>query len=189
MIFLQNQNISISQLQFISSHKSYFKTYDKCYTHDDSDSIIPLKYSCTGQCESENRTMHRNNTVQEQQKQRVKINTVQGSNTVSNLVLWSQSTTKDFIRAKNKLQSVSYYSAHKSSNHWFSKVYTISPVTDLYQTKSTDTIINCKIFEESVSYVLPLLKKHILWPGLAGIVDPSTNSMHEGMYSSRRSDS
>ena len=59
------------------------------------------------------------------------------------------------------------YSAHKSSNHIFSKNYKISPDTNLYE---THTNIKQKIFEELVPSVSPLSKKNIRL-GHAGIVD------------------
>ena len=57
---------------------------------------------------------------------------------------FEQSTKKDYIRAKNKLQSVSNHSAHKSSNHRFKKTHKTSPDTNLYKTY---TNTKHKIFE------------------------------------------
>ena len=59
------------------------------------------------------------------------------------------------------------YSARKSSNHKLSKTHKISPEMNL---QKTYTNIKHKIFEELVSSVLLLLKKHIRL-GHAGIVD------------------
>ena len=64
-----------------------------------------------------------------------------------------------------------------STNHSFSKIYKISPDTNLYKTKHTNTIIKRNIFKELVLLVLPLLKKkkkHIRL-GHAGIVDISVD--------------
>ena len=51
------------------------------------------------------------------------------------------------------------YSAHKLSNHKFTKIYNTSPDTNLYKTIHTYTNIKHKFFEELVPSVLPLLKK------------------------------
>ena len=75
----------------------------------------------------------------------------------------------DYIRAKTNVSLSPVYSAHKSSNHIFSKNYKISPDTNLYE---THTNIKQKIFEELVPSVLPLLKKHITL-GYAGVVGHS----------------
>ena len=51
------------------------------------------------------------------------------------------------------------YSAQKSPNHKFSKIYKISPDTNLYKTKHTYAYIKHTVLEELVPSVLPLLKK------------------------------
>ena len=71
------------------------------------------------------------------------------------------------------------YSAHKSSNQKFSKIYKISPDTNLHKAKHTYTSIKHKIFEDLVPSVLPLFrnknkKKHIRL-GHTGIMDPSVD--------------
>ena len=48
------------------------------------------------------------------------------------------------------------YSAHKSSNHKFSKIYKISPDTNLYNTKHTYKNIKHKNMEDLILSVLPL---------------------------------
>ena len=56
------------------------------------------------------------------------------SRLVSKLVFWAQLTTKDYIRAKNSVQSVSYLSAWKPSNHKLSKNCKMSPdMTQVYR--------------------------------------------------------
>ena len=93
-------------------------------------------------------------------------------NLVSSLVLWAESTTKDYITAKNNVQSVSYLLCTQ----------VIKPqVIQKPQNKSghkftwkTYTNIKNKIFEELVPLVSPLLKKHIRL-GQAGIVDHSVD--------------
>ena len=90
---------------------------------------------------------------------------------VSQLVFWAQSTTKDYIRAKNNVQSVSYfYPARKPSNHK-SKNNKISTATNV---QKTYTNIKQNFFEELVPSVLPLLKKHVRL-GHTGIVDQLVN--------------
>ena len=64
-----------------------------------------------------------------------------------------------------------FYSAHKSSNHKFSKNHKIIPNTNLHKTY---TNIKQKILKELVPSVLPLLKKHIRL-GYADIVYHSIN--------------
>ena len=51
------------------------------------------------------------------------------------------------------------YSANTSSNHKFSKIYQISPDTNLHQTKHTFANIKHKIFKQLAPSVLPLSKK------------------------------
>ena len=80
----------------------------------------------------------------------------------------TKSPRKDYIRAKNQLQSASDHSAHKSSNHRFPKTHKTSPDTSLYKTyKNTKH----NIFEELVHSILPLLEKEIRL-GHTGIMDP-----------------
>ena len=64
------------------------------------------------------------------------------------------------------------YSARKSSNHKLFKNHKISHDTNLHKTKHKN--IGHKIFEELVTSVSPLLKKHIRL-GHAGIVDHSVD--------------
>ena len=71
------------------------------------------------------------------------------------LWLWAQSTTKDYVRAERNFDLSPIYSAHKSSNHKFSKTHKISPDTNSHKTY---TNIKHKIFE-LVPLVLLLLKK------------------------------
>ena len=62
------------------------------------------------------------------------------------------STTKDYIRAEYKLSPNYFaYTCHQTTT--FFKIYNIS--------QNTCTNIKHKIFEEFVSSILPLLKKHI----------------------------
>ena len=77
----------------------------------------------------------------------------------------------DYIRAKNKLQSVSNYSAHKSSNHRFKKTHKTSPDTNFYKTY---TNTKHKNFEQLDYSILPLLKMEIKLQH-AGIVDHSVD--------------
>ena len=65
------------------------------------------------------------------------------------------------------------YSPHKSSNRKLFINHKISPDTNLHKTKHTQTS-NKILFEEFVSSVSPLLKKHIRL-GHAGIVDHSVD--------------
>ena len=90
------------------------------------------------------------------------------------MVLRVPSATKDYIRAKNKLNLSASYSANKSSNHKFSKIYRIGPDTNIYKTKHRYTNVKDKIVEDSDPSVLPLLKKDARL-GHAGIVDHSVN--------------
>ena len=71
--------------------------------------------------------------------------------------------------AKTNLNLSPIYSAHKPSNHDFTKNHKISPDTNLHKIY---TNVKHKIFEELVPSVLPLLKKYIRL-GHAGIVDHS----------------
>ena len=77
------------------------------------------------------------------------------------MVFRDQSTTKDYIIAKNNNNNKMFclspiYSARKSSNHKLSKNHEISYGTNL---QKTYTNIKHKIFQELVPLVLPLLKK------------------------------
>ena len=72
---------------------------------------------------------------------------------------------------KTMFNPSSIYSARKSSNNKLSKNHKIGPDTKLHKTKHTQTS-NKILFEEFVSSVSPLLKKHIRL-GHAGIVDHS----------------
>ena len=46
-----------------------------------------------------------------------KLHTKSSTRLVSKLMLWAQSTKKDYIRAENKRQSIPYYPVRKSLNH------------------------------------------------------------------------
>ena len=87
------------------------------------------------------------------------------------MVLWAQSTTKDYIRAKTNFTLSPIYSSHKSSNHKFpEKIPNQSWHKFTYN--KTYTNVKHKIVDELVPSVLPLLKKHIRL-GHAGIMDHS----------------
>ena len=95
---------------------------------------------------------------------------------ISWLVLWSQSTQKDCVRAKNKLQFASWlFCTHwqviKPQNSLKSKK---SVLTQIYIKQNIHTNIKHKIFKELVPSVLPLLKKYIRL-GHAGIVEHSVD--------------
>ena len=92
---------------------------------------------------------------------------------VGNLVFWAESTTKDYITAKNNVQSVCYLLCtqvikpeiiHKPQNQTWHK----------FTQNKTYTNIRHKIFKELVPSISPLLKKHIRL-GHAGIVDHSVD--------------
>ena len=58
---------------------------------------------------------------------------------VSQLVFWTQLTTKDYIRAKTNFNPSSIYSSHRSSDQKFPQSLKISPNTNLHITKHTQT--------------------------------------------------
>ena len=78
---------------------------------------------------------------------------------ISKLVLWAQSTTMDYIRAKTNFSLSPIYSAHKSSNHKYSKSIKSVPTQIYIKQNIHKHQFIYKTSEEWVPSVLPLLKK------------------------------
>ena len=68
------------------------------------------------------------------------------------------------------------YSAHKSTNHKFSKIDKISPDTNLFKTKHTYTNIKQIFFRRMSPFSMALFKNKVhKRPGHAGIADHSVD--------------